>query len=80
MSDFKTKAKIQNERMADHLRTIRLQERFTMRSLAKELGTPHSFVGKLEQQSRRLDVGEFTLYCQALGKDPVEVLKQVIRL
>jgi transcriptional regulator with XRE-family HTH domain len=80
MSDFKTKAKIQNEKMAAHLKTIRHDEGFTMRTLANSIGTPHSFIGKIEQQSRRLDVAEFTLYCQALGRDPVEVFSEIINL
>jgi transcriptional regulator with XRE-family HTH domain len=80
VSDFKTNAKIQNEKMAAHLKTLRQDGGFTMRSLAEKIGTPHSFIGKIEQQSRRLDVGEFTLYCQSLGRDPVEVFKQVINL
>ena len=80
MSDFKTKAKIQNEKMATHLKTIRQDESFTMRRLAEKIGSPHSFIGKIEQQSRRLDVGEFTLYCQALGRDPVEVFAEIVNL
>jgi transcriptional regulator with XRE-family HTH domain len=80
VSDFRTNAKIQNEKMAAHLKTVRQDESFTMRSLAEKIGTPHSFIGKIEQQSRRLDVGEFTAYCRALGKDPIEVFKQVINL
>ena len=43
-----------------------------MRSLAEVLGTPHSFVGKIENQERRLDVVEFIRYCQALEIDPIE--------
>jgi transcriptional regulator with XRE-family HTH domain len=80
MIDFKTNVKIQNEKMATHLKTLRQNGGFTMRSLAEQIGTPHSFIGKIEQQSRRLDVGEFTLYCRSLGRDPVEVFKQVVNL
>jgi transcriptional regulator with XRE-family HTH domain len=80
MSDFKTKAIQQNEKMAAHLKTIRQDENYTMRRLAEEIGTPHSFIGKIEQQARRLDVGEFTIYCKALGRNPEEVFKEVINL
>jgi len=42
---------------------------FTMRDLTATLGQSHSFVSKIEQQSRRMDVGEFIHYCRALGFD-----------
>ena len=45
-----------------------------MRSLAQVLGTPHSFIGKIENQERRLDVVEFVRYCTALEVDPHEAL------
>ena len=50
----------------------------TMRDLAEKLGTPHSFVGKTEQGERRLDVVEFIQYCEALGVDPLEGIKEVM--
>jgi hypothetical protein len=49
-----------------------------MRSLSEILGTPHSFIGKVENQERRLDVIEYVRYCQALDVDPTEGLKQVL--
>ena len=45
-----------------------------MRELARRLDEPHSFVQKVEIMERRLDVFEYTLYCEALGVDPVEGL------
>ncbi len=45
-----------------------------MRSLAQIIGTPHSFIGKIENQERRLDVVEFVRYCNALEVDPTEGL------
>lgn len=41
-----------------------------MRELAATLGKPHSFVQKVEILERRLDVHEYTVYCEALGVDP----------
>jgi hypothetical protein len=49
-----------------------------MRSLSEVLGTPHSFIGKVENQERRLDVVEFVRYCQALEVDPADGLRQVL--
>lgn len=42
----------------------------SMRQLAEKLDCPHSFVGKVEQGERRLDVIEFVEYCKALNTDP----------
>ena len=40
-----------------------------MRELASRLDEPHSFVQKVETMERRLDVFEYSLYCEALGVD-----------
>jgi len=47
----------------------------SMRDLSKLLNRPHSFVQRIEQLERRLDVFEYTVYCAALGLDPAEGLK-----
>jgi transcriptional regulator with XRE-family HTH domain len=77
---MKNKAKITNAKMANHLKRLRNDENFTMRALAEVIGTPHSFIGKMEQQGRRLDVGEFVYYCQAMRQDPIKVLQAIIAL
>ena len=61
--------------MAGHLRGLRLDKKLTMRKLADEIQTAHSFIGKIEKQDRRMDVGEFILYCEAMECDPIDVLK-----
>lgn len=78
MTNFKLKAQEQNAKMSTQLKVIRNDKRFTMRALADRLGTPHSFIGKTEQLNRRLDVGEFTQYCQALEVDPVAVFSELV--
>ena len=77
---MKEKAKQINKKMAQHLKMLRLDDKYTMRQLASIIGTPHSFIGKIEQQGRRLDVGEFIEYCRAMGKDPVVELKTIASL
>jgi transcriptional regulator with XRE-family HTH domain len=77
---MKEAAKQTNQKMSVYLKQVRQDERFTMRALAEILGTPHSFIGKIEQQGRRLDVGEFIHYCRAMNRDPVVVLQSVIKL
>ena len=46
-----------------------------MRDLAATMGVAHSFIGKVEQQERRLDVIEYLQYCEALGVSPLDGLK-----
>jgi DNA-binding transcriptional regulator YiaG len=77
---MKNDAKLTNEKMATHLKQIRDQENLTMRSLAERIGTPHSFVGKIEQQGRRMDVGEFIHYCKAMQRDPTVELQAIMEL
>ena len=69
-----------NQLMAQEMKLIRQQAGFTVRKLANELGTANSFAGKIEGCERRLDVGEFIVYCQTLNQDPVEVLRKIIQL
>lgn len=55
------------------LREIRQEKKLTMRDVAEIAGIPHSFVGKIENAERRLDIVEFVRYCRILGADPGQV-------
>lgn len=68
----------EHQRLTSWLKLVRERHGMTMRDLAEKLDTPHSFVGKTEQGERRLDVVEFIQYCEALGVDPLEGLKEVM--
>ena len=68
----------ENKRLCVWLKRQRQEKGHTMRSLSEILGTPHSFIGKVENQERRLDVVEYVRYCQALAIDPMDGLKQVL--
>ena len=46
----------ENKRLCLWLKRQRQDKGHTMRSLSEVLGTPHSFIGKVENQERRLDV------------------------
>jgi transcriptional regulator with XRE-family HTH domain len=48
-------------------------------ALAKKLGKPQSFVAKYEGGERRLDVIEFVTIANALGADPVKLIRQFVR-
>ena len=70
----KTVSSEENSRLTSWLKEKRQEKGHTMRSLAQIIGTPHSFIGKIENQERRLDVVEFVRYCEALGVSPAEGL------
>ena len=72
-----------NEMLA--LRSWLKQERearnLSMRALAERMEKPHSFIQKVEQGERRLDVVEYVWYCHTLGIDPqigVELIQNEI--
>lgn len=55
----------------------RLKADMTQQQLADKLGRPQSFVSKVENGDRRLDVIEFLEICRLLGADATALLKQV---
>ncbi|MBC8206879.1 MAG: helix-turn-helix transcriptional regulator [Kiritimatiellales bacterium] len=59
------------------LRAQRKQQGLTMRELGEKLGVIHSWVGKIEQGERRLDIIEYLRLCNALQIDPNEGLELV---
>ena len=63
------------EKLKTWLRKQREEKGLSMRELAAILDKPHSFVGKVEQGERRLDVIEYVHYCKALGVSPITGLK-----
>lgn len=48
-------------------------------ALAKKLGKPQSFIAKYEGGERRLDVVEFITIAEALGADPIRLLREFVR-
>jgi transcriptional regulator with XRE-family HTH domain len=59
--------------------TARDAAALTQQKLAKRLGKHQSFVAKYEGGERRLDVVEFVTIAQALGADPVRILRDFLR-
>lgn len=66
--------------LGDWLRAKRKEKGLTMRDLALKINSSHTFVSKVENQERRLDVLEFISYCQSLELDPTESFKEVAEL
>jgi transcriptional regulator with XRE-family HTH domain len=54
------------------LKMARQDKSYTMRQLGNILNVPHSFIGKVENRERRLDVTEFISYCAALDVNPAD--------
>lgn len=73
---FKSINSPQNIKLIAWLKDQRSKQKLSMRELAERLDVPHSFVGKVEQGERRLDVIEFIQYCEALEVSPIEAINQ----
>jgi len=47
--------------------------------LAARLEQPQSYVSKVENRERRIDVAEYVAWIQALGGDPAAALAEVVK-
>ena len=65
--------------LRDWLKNQRKAQNLTMRSLAQRMTRPHSFVQRVEEGDRRLDVVEYARYCIALGIDPRTGLELILK-
>lgn len=53
-------------------------QNITVRELAQKLGHTHSWVVKVENFDKKLDVLEFVDFCTALNVDPEQAFKQLL--
>lgn len=60
------------------LRETRIKKGITQENLANALGRPQSFVAKIENGERRLDVVEFAHIAHLLSVDASTVLEKII--
>lgn len=51
----------------------------TQSAVARKLGRPQSFVAKYENGERRLDVIELLEVAQAIGCDPIPIVRKIQR-
>ncbi len=56
---------------------LRKRAGLSQAELAKRLAKPQSFVSKFERGERRLDVIEFKAVAEALGIDPLRLLRRL---
>ena len=61
------------------LRTARTDAGLSQRQLAKRLMVPHSWVEKVENGERRIDLVECGWFLAACGVDPLPVLRRVMQ-
>ncbi|AXE05215.1 helix-turn-helix transcriptional regulator [Salmonella enterica] len=59
------------------LRDARLAQGMTQAQLAKALGKPQSFIAKVENGERRLDVVEFVRFCRLVNVEPGSILNKL---
>jgi ribosome-binding protein aMBF1 (putative translation factor) len=65
--------------VADVLASAREQKNLSQRDLAAILRRPHSVVGMIESHQRQVNVPEFITIAEALGADPLELFRRVLR-
>lgn len=67
-------------KLRELLRDRRIELGLLQGQLAERLRQPQSFVSKVEQGERRLDLEEVLYYAAALGLDPHEVVAAVLKV
>lgn len=63
------------------LKSMREEQHLSMRTLAERMEKPHSYIQKVEQGERRLDVVEYVWYCRTLGVNPyqgIDLIQKII--
>lgn len=63
------------------LKSERKKQNLSMRALAERMGKPHSYIQKVEQGERRLDVVEYVWYCNKLEINPqtgLDLIQQAV--
>lgn len=59
------------------LREARVAGHITQEELGKALGRPQSFIAKVENGERRLDIVEFVHLCRLVNLDPVIIINKL---
>ena len=71
----KTIHSAESAKLAELLREAREKAGLTQSQLAKKLSKPQSFVAKYEGGERRIDMIEFLKITEAIGANPVKIVK-----
>ena len=65
--------------VAEVLTAARKAKGLTQRDLAARVGRPHSVIGMIESEQRQVTVPEFITLAEAIGRDPIELFRSVIK-
>lgn len=68
------------QRVINALKKARKDKGMTQAQLAEALGKPQSFIAKVENGERRLDVVEFVHLARLVGVEPISVLNEIFIL
>lgn len=58
---------------------VREEAEMTQRDLAARLKRPHSVIGMIESNQRQVNLPEFVAIAEAIGADPLDLFKRVLR-
>ncbi len=64
-----------NQDFVAWLKKAREDKGLSLRDVGQIIGRHHSIIGNVEGLSRRMDVAEFIVYCEALGVDPSDCIE-----
>jgi transcriptional regulator with XRE-family HTH domain len=65
--------------VATVIATAREEAGLTQRELASRLKRPHSVIGMIESNQRQVNVPEFIAIAEAIGADPSDLFRRVLR-
>ncbi|QHQ18310.1 helix-turn-helix domain-containing protein [Pectobacterium parmentieri] len=65
------------QRVIKALREARVAKGITQESLAQALDRPQSFIAKVENGERRLDIVEFIHLSRLLSLDPISIINKI---
>ncbi len=68
-----------HDRLLALLLEARRRAGLTQAEVAERLGKPQSYVAKVEGGERRLDTLEMIAFAEAIGADPVRIIRLLVR-
>jgi transcriptional regulator with XRE-family HTH domain len=69
----------QNERLRRLLAIARKVRNLSQREIAKRIGQPPSFIGKIENGTRGVSVVEMVQIAKAIGVDPRRIITRLLK-
>jgi transcriptional regulator with XRE-family HTH domain len=69
----------QYDRLRKLIVIARKVRNITQREIARRIGQPPSFIGKIENGTRGIDVVEFVEIAKAIGVDPRKIITRLLK-